>query len=37
MHTVLLLVGAALVAASAATPTRVLFVGNSFTFVNELP
>jgi hypothetical protein len=38
MHAVLLLVGAALVvAASAATPTRVLFVGNSFTFVNELP
>ena len=29
------LVGLAIV--SAAPPTRVLFIGNSFTFVNDLP
>ena len=28
---------AALSSAAAAAPTRVLFVGNSFTFVNDLP
>jgi hypothetical protein len=36
-RSILLLLGCAAASAMDAAPTRVLFIGNSFTFVNDLP